>query len=161
MFPQINTYYQSFPAFISLSELTDLYFDNFAISCVTFTPKEKMEYFGKIVNDRMIEKLEGKILIKAWKELPYSNPNCILGDYELKPGRFTGIIMIDNRLSQENNRKYIPKILTGFKNRSTLLLNQFHGSHGRVFWMNNYKEKIIENIEELKECLAAMKIRAK
>jgi len=26
--------------------------------------------------------------------------------------------------------------------------------------MNNYKEKIIENIEELKECLAAMKIRA-
>ena len=71
MFPQINTYHQSFPAYFSLRELTDLYFDNFAISCVTFTPKEKTEYFGKIVNDRMVEKLEGKILEKAWKELGF------------------------------------------------------------------------------------------
>jgi|SRR5438552_10179081 len=161
MFPQVNTYHQSFPAYFSLRELTDLYFDNFAISCVTFTPKEKTEYFGKIVNDRMIEKLEGKILVKAWKELPNNFQNCMLGDYEIQPGSFTGIIMIDNRLSQENNRKYIPKILTGFKNRSTLLLNQFHGSHGRIFWMNNYREKIIENIEELKACLESIHIKAK
>ena len=63
-------------------------------------------------------------------------------------------------ISPEKIQADIEKLVT-FKNRSTLLLNQFHGSHGRVFWMNNYKEKIIENIDELKECLAFMKIRAK
>ena len=161
MYPQLKTYHQNFPAYFSLRELTDLYFDNFAISYVTFSPKEKKDFFGKTVNDKMIEKLEGKILLKAWKELPYTFSNCMLGDYELCPGSFSGIIMIDNRLSQENNRKYIPKILTAFKNRSSLLLNQFHGTHGRVFWSNNYRERIIENIEELKDCLSSMNIKAK
>lgn len=161
MYPQLKTYYPSFPAYFSLSELTDLYFDNFAISFVSFSPKEKKDFFGKNVNEKMVEKLEGKILIKAWKELPYTYSNCMLGDFELRADGFSGIIMIDNRLSQENNRKYIPKILTGFKNRSTLLLNQFHGTHGRVFWGNNYKERVIENIEELKDCLASMNIKAK
>ncbi len=160
MFPQPNTYYHSFPAYFSLRELTDLYFDNFAISYVSFIPKEKIEYFGKMIDSKMIERLEGKILIKAWKELPGSFANCMLGDYNLNPDSFSGIIMIDNRLSQENNRKYIPKILTSFKNRSTLLLNQFHGKHGRLFWQNNYNEQIIENIEDLREVLAMLNVKA-
>ena len=120
-------------------------------------PIEKNFYFGNMMNDTMFAKLEGKIVEKAWKELPQIFQNCILGDYSIRPNEFCGIIMIDNRQSNENTRKYIPKILTAFKNRSTKLLNQFHGTHGRVFWENNYNEVVIDNIEDLRMALDNIK----
>jgi hypothetical protein len=58
----------------------------------------------------------------------------------------------------DNPRKFIPKALTSFKNRSTVLLNQFHGTHGRVFWKNNYDEKFIEDITDLREVLTELKV---
>jgi hypothetical protein len=153
MLAQQKIFKPVFPSYFSLKELTDLYFDNFAISYVSFEPVEKKEYFGNVIDGSFKEKLEGKIVIKAWKELPVQFKNCILGDYMLSPNGFCGIIMIDNRMSWENSRKFIPRILTSFKNRSTKLLNQFHGKHGRVFWENNYFEGIIENVEDLKQAL--------
>ena len=153
MLAQQQAYKTVFPSHFSLRELTDLYFDNFAISYVNFTPKEKKNYFGNYENGSLREKLEGKITVKAWKELPQNFKNCILGDFKLKENEFSGIIMIDNRLSQENSRKFIPRIITSFKNRSTKLLNQFHGTHGRIFWENNYSEGMIENVEDLKLAL--------
>lgn len=153
MLAQPKIYRPVFPSYFSLKELTDLYFDNFAISSVSFQPNETKDYFGSLVDGEMKERLEGKIVVKAWKELPQTFSNCIIGDYKLSPNEFCGIIMIDNRMSWENTRKFIPRILTSFKNRSTKLLNQFHGTHGRIFWKNNYSEKIIEDVENLKKAL--------
>jgi len=153
MLTQPRIYRQAFPSYFSLKELTDLYFDNFAISYVTFSSLEKKNYFGNYSDGKLVEKLEGKITVKAWKELPKLYNNCILGDYRLTPNEFCGIIMIDNRAIWENSRKMIPRFLITFKNRSTKLLNQFHGKHGRVFWENNYSEKIIEDVHSLKLAL--------
>ncbi len=153
MLTQPNIFKPVFPSYFSLRELTDLYFDNFAISFVSFEAKEKNDYFGFFADGNLFEKLEGKIVIKAWKELPGLFKNCILGDFKLYPNQFCGIVMIDNRMSWENSRKFVPRILTSFKNRSTKLLNQLHGTHARVFWENNYFEGVIENVQDLKQAL--------
>jgi hypothetical protein len=65
--------------------------------------------------------------------------------------------MIDNSHIIENPWKYIPKILTAFKNRSTLLLNQFHGTHGRIFWENSYESINIDGAESFNKAIHLLK----
>lgn len=136
-----------------LSGLTPVGFSKYTISYVSFKPKEPKPYFGNLINGELQEKLEGKIVVKAWKELPSKFPMCILGDYSLTPDSFSGIIMIDNSQAMDNPEKYIPKVITAFKSRSTILLNQFHGSHGRVFWENAYEALKIDNVESFNKAI--------
>ena len=65
--------------------------------------------------------------------------------------------MIDNSQAMDKPEKYIPKIITAFKSRSTILLNQFHGSHGRVFWENAYESLKIDSVESFNEALSLLK----
>jgi hypothetical protein len=141
----------------TVRDLTAIYFENYAISCVSLFPIEEKDYFGKCIEGKFYEKLEGKIVIKAWLELPSLFPGCKLGQYGLKENEFSGILTIDNRLSQDNSRKLIPIIISSFKSRSTKLLNQFHGKHGRIFWENNYREFDIENLNDLNNALVSIK----
>ena len=141
-----------------LTGLTPIGFTKFTMSYITFDPNEIGSVFGTASGKMIIEKLEGKIVIKAWKEIEKNFPYCILGDCALRPDSFSGIIMVDNEQVLDNPRKFIPKALTSFKNRSTLLLNQFHGTHGRVFWENNYQENFIEDIYDLKDALNELKV---
>lgn len=140
-----------------LSRLSPEGFSNYTICYVSFRSKETKNYFGTYENNELKEKLEGKIVIKSWKELPAKFPLCILGDYSLSSDEFSGIIMIDNSHVLDNPGKYIPKILTAFKNRSTLLLNQFHGTHGRVFWENSYEQITINSVESFNRTLLLLK----
>jgi hypothetical protein len=140
-----------------LNGLTPVGFSQYTICYVSFKPKEAKGYFGKYENNEFREKLEGKIVIKSWKELPIKFPICILGDYSITPDSFSGIIMIDNSQALDNPKKYIPKILAAFKNRSTILLNQFHGKHGRVFWENSYEEIKIDSVESFNRTLNLLK----
>ena len=140
-----------------LSGLSPVGFSKYTICYVSFKPKLDKHYFGVIENGEFREKLEGKIVVKSWKELPAKFPVCILGDYSVCTDSFSGIVMIDNSQALDNPRKYIPKILTAFKNRSTVLLNQFHGTHGRVFWENNYSEITIDSVESFNKALNLLK----
>jgi hypothetical protein len=141
-----------------LSGLSPVGFSKYTISYISFKPKEAIEdCFGKIENDSLKEKLEGKIVVKAWKELPSRFKMCILGDFSLTPDTFSGIVMVDNSQALDNPEKYIPRIITSFKNRSTLLLNQFHGTHGRVFWENSYESINIDNVESFNRALKLLK----
>lgn len=140
-----------------LSGLTPVGFSKYTINYVSFRPKEQKDFFGIMENDLLKEKLEGKIVIKAWKELPSKFQMCILGDYSLTPNSFSGIVMIDNSQALENPGKYIPRIISAFKNRSTLLLNQFHGTHGRVFWENSFESININNVESFNRALSLLK----
>lgn len=140
-----------------LSGLTPVGFNKYTISYISFKPKNLKPFFGNISNGIFQEKLEGKIVVKAWKELPSKFPMCILGDYSLTPETFSGILMIDNSQALENPEKYIPRIITSFKNRSTILLNQFHGTHGRVFWENVYESLKIDSVESFNEALSLLK----
>ncbi len=130
-----------------LSGLSPVGFSNYTIYYASFSPKDKRSHFGLMENGEMLEKLEGKIVVKSWKELPSKFPTCILGDYCLLPDSFSGIIMMDGTGSPDRPEKIFPRVLASFKNRSTLLLNQFHGTHGRVFWENSYESIKIDSFE--------------
>ena len=134
-------------------DLTTVYFENFAVSCISISPNDHKDYFGTYVDGKFREKLEGKIVGKAWLELPSLFKCCKLGQYGLKPYEFSGIITIDNRDSADNSKKILPVIISSFKSRTTKLLNQFHGTHGRIFWENNYREFNIDNLLDLSNTL--------
>ncbi len=140
-----------------LNGLTPTGFSKYTISYVSFKPLEEKCYFGVTGGSEFREKIEGKIVIKTWKELPMKYPICILGDYSITPDSFSGIIMIDNSRALVNSRKYIPRILAAFKNRSTVLLNQFHGRQGRIFWKNSYEEITIDSVESFNKALHLLK----
>jgi hypothetical protein len=154
MLPQVqnNVFVYKF-----LSGLSTVGFSKYTIAYLSFSPKESVSCFGSYENGIMREKLEGKIITKAWKELPTKFPVCILGDYSLSPDSFSGIMMIDNSQALENPKKYIPKIISEFKSRSTKLLNHFHGTHGRVFWKNSYDSIDINNVETFNKALMLLK----
>ena len=139
--------------YTSFTKLTSVYFENYAVSCISLNPAEKIHTFGTFENGRFVDSMESKIIVKAWQELPEYFPNCTLGDYTVSPNNFTGIINIDNRMSHDNSRKLIPRIVAYFKARSTKLLNQYHSKSGRIFWKNSYEEKCIENLNDLSEAL--------
>lgn len=137
----------------SLSELTAVYFENYIITSIKLVSREKKDFFGSFSDGKFIEKLEAKIVLKAWQEIPTLYKNCTLGNFGVSRNDFTGILKIDSRLSDDTSVKYIPTIISSFKARSTKLLNQLHGTHSRIFWENGYIEKPIENLNDLSEIL--------
>jgi hypothetical protein len=139
----------------NVRNLTTVYFENYEISRISLFPIEKRKFFGNNIEGKFFEKLEGKIVVKTWYELQSIFPECKLGRHSLKEDAFSGILSIDNSLSLENSKKLIPIIVGRFKSRSTKLLNQFHGTYGRIFWENNYDELRIENLADLNNALIA------
>jgi hypothetical protein len=124
---------------------------------VTFKAREPKGYFGVETAGGFSEKLEGKIIIRAWKEIPSKFPNCMLGDFTLKPDSFSGVLMMNKLISKEKLNKQYITILTYFKNRSTTLMNKLHGTHGRVFWENNYDEVCVSEIDKIRKVLSVFK----
>jgi hypothetical protein len=150
MQPQPKTY--TLPVF-RFNDLAAVYFENYALSLVTLTSKESKGYFGEYKDNKFYAKLEAKITEKAWQEIPSLFPAAKLGNYGFSPDSFSSIITIDNRFSKENSIKLIPKIISAFKSRTTILLNKFHGKHGRIFWQNNYDENQIKDLLQLNDAL--------
>ena len=158
MIPQVqkNIFVYNF-----LNGLSRVGYSNYTICYVSFKARYKNDHFCTYVNGNenheMKENIEGKIVVKSWKEIPAKFPACYLGDYSLKPDTFSGIVMIDNSQALGNPGKYIPKIMTAFKNRSTLLLNQFHSTHGRVFWKNSYEHINIDDADSFNSAVRLLR----
>ena len=140
-----------------LNRLNNLGNGSNIVRYVTFKARESNGYFGKYEANGFTQKLEGKIIVKAWKEIPAKFPKCILGEYVIKPNVFNGIITLDKSLTKEKQNKQYLTILTYFKNRSTELINKLHGTHGKLLWENNYDEITISDIDNLKEVITFLK----
>ena len=143
--------------FYTYRDLSKIFFENYVISYITLTAREKNCYFGFTKDDRFEIKMEGKILGKTWLELPSRFASCSVGNYGLSENTFSGILTIDNRLSKDISKKLIPIIISSFKSRSSKLLNQFHGLHGRIFWENNFNELMIRDLKDLDDVMQKMK----
>lgn len=153
MNPRLKTY--NLPVF-KFNDITAVYFENYAVRFVTLTAKESNGYFGEIKDSKFCGKLEAKITEKVWKEIPSIFPAAKLGNFSFTPDSFKAIITLDNRCAKENSTR-LPKIISAFKSRTTILLNQFHGAHGRIFWQNNYEEIRINNLFQLSESFKKIK----
>lgn len=143
--------------YFSLNDLTTVFFENYTVTNITLTAKERKNYFGNFKEDVFIPKLEARITEKAWKEIPVNFSEVKLSNYYFSEDSFSAIVTVDCSKSDENAKKILPKIIASFKARSTILLNQFHGTHGRIFWENAYEEQTINDLNQLSDVLNRMK----
>lgn len=141
------------PILVTLKDLTAVFFENYSVSYITLTAIEKKGYFGCFKDSNFIPKLEARITEKAWKEIPANYSEVKINSYSFTENSFNAIVTVDCRSVENNTNKMLPKIIASFKARSTVLLNQFHGRHGRIFWENSYKEELVCDLNQLSEVL--------
>ena len=63
---------------------------------VTICVKDKIEYFGKIENNKMILNEIGKIANQCWLEIPKHFPDVKLDEHIIMPNHLHGIVVIEN-----------------------------------------------------------------
>jgi hypothetical protein len=131
----------------------DFRIDGYFIHYITIKTREKKNYFCKLTEEGFTEKTEGKILLKAWKELPSKFANCTLGDFRIFPNEFHGILIFERTENFTSAEKQIPVIIGAFKSRAARLINLMHGKHNRIIWNNIYGDTKIEYFSELRDLL--------
>ena len=79
------------PKTIDVSDKShDFKIDGVEIHYLAIRTREKKNFFGKFDESGFKERPEGKIVVKAWKEMPSKFSYCYLGDYKLYPNEFHG-----------------------------------------------------------------------
>jgi REP element-mobilizing transposase RayT len=63
---------------------------------VTVCTKNKIEYFGRIINGKMILNKTGEIVSRHWSEIIKYFSNIKLDSFVLMPNHIHGIIIIQN-----------------------------------------------------------------
>ena len=61
---------------------------------VTICARERFEYFGKIIDQKMHVNVLGRIVSRCWLDLPNHYGNCELGKFIIMPDHMHGIINI-------------------------------------------------------------------
>lgn len=61
---------------------------------ITVCAKDKVEYFGKVENGKMIPNEIGKIVERIWNLIPESYPCVALDNFIVMPNHLHGIIII-------------------------------------------------------------------
>lgn len=91
---------------------------------VTICTKERQEYFGNIINNKMVLNVYGEIVEYHWLEIPKHFPNIELNEFIIMPNHVHGIIIIQNsnqsvinfsvgndpRVVPNNNKRVVPII---------------------------------------------------
>lgn len=129
--------------------------------------REEKNFFGHVSGGKMHENTAAKITAKVWLEQPFEIHNITLLHYRISPDEFDGIIEIDyagqphanhqsstngahrqaqSMLKRERSKILTAKLISRFKSRSTILLNQLHATQGKVLWENGYEETVIDEI---------------
>ncbi len=70
---------------------------------VTICTKDKIEYFGKIENEKMILNEIGKIANQCWLEISKHFPDVKLDEHMIMPNHLHGIVVIENNPVGNNN----------------------------------------------------------
>lgn len=131
----------------------DFKIDGYEIHYVAIRTREKKNFFGKFDESGFKEKAEGKIVAKAWKELPSKFPACYLGDFKLYPNEFHGLLIFDTQGLLVPAEKMIPVIIGAFKSRAAKLLNLMSDSHNRVVWHNNFVDIRLDYMSQMQDAL--------
>lgn len=128
---------------------------------VTICVKNREEWFGKIINGKMVLNKFGKIANNVWLNIPIHYQNVILDEFVIMPNHIHGIIII-KQLHQtvgtgqcpvptiNKNIKYglISKIINGFKNITTKKIRYVYGKPS-FRWQRSFYDHIIRNEQSL------------
>ena len=71
---------------------------------ITICTKNRRHYFGEIINSEMHLNETGKLAEKYWLEIPVHFPFIELGNFQVMPNHFHGILIIDKTKYGGNDR---------------------------------------------------------
>ena len=124
---------------------------------ITICTKDRQEYFGNIVNNKINLNEYGKIINNCWVEIPQHFNNVKLDEYQIMPNHVHGIIIIKNILNPVGNRhacslqnvmcrrqnQLLPNIINLFKSTTSKFIHQ---SGLNLFrWQKSFYDHINRN----------------
>lgn len=137
---------------------------------ITLVCYERIHFFGKIENEKMILNEYGKLIFEEWKNSIQIRPNITLGEFIIMPDHMHMILHIEKQTSTTSDQsewnhknpkspsQTIGAIIRGFKGASTKKINLLLNSeHERIatrpdddfitnkIWQRNYYEHIIRD----------------
>ena len=134
---------------------------------ITICTKDRIHYFGNIINDEMILSKIGNMAYKYWQEIPNHFPFVRLDEFIIMPNHVHGIVVIKNdtcnvetlqcNVSTDTDNfhsKISPKskslstIIRSYKSICTKTINK---SKNEIFfaWQPRFYDHIIKNEKEL------------
>ncbi len=123
---------------------------------VTICTKNRIEYFGKIKNRKVVLNRFGNVVKLCWLDLPYHYWNCILDEFIVMPNHIHGIIVINNNVG--NGLKPFPtdkiyslsEIIRGLKTFSSRRINVLI-EYSKFSWQKSFYDHIIRNEQSLQK----------
>lgn len=146
MYPSSNSIENSKSVLYSwVNSNADLYSDKNIFYIILNAVDNKNNF---AVNNGMefFEKVDGRILKKAWNFLGKIHDDCILKDCYVGCDEFHAIILVDRI---ENADMLVGTIIREFKALSTNLINTHRITFGKPLWQNAFQLDIINNYKEL------------
>jgi putative transposase len=81
---------------------------------ITICTYNKIQYFGNVVNSKMIYSEIGKIVHHKWLKIPKRFKNATLDVFQIMPNHIHGIIIIENNISNERKTPKFSHAIPGF-----------------------------------------------
>jgi REP element-mobilizing transposase RayT len=130
---------------------------------VTIVVWQREYLFGEIVDGKMVLNEFGKIVQRAWFDLPKHYPHVQLGTFCIMPNHVHAVIIfIESTVGAglvgvglrptptepAPTRHPLSEIVRAFKSFSARQINELRKTQGIPVWQRNYYERIIRNDEE-------------
>jgi putative transposase len=119
---------------------------------VTMVAWQRECLFGEIVDGEMRLNQFGKIVERAWFDLPKHYPHVELGTFCIMPNHVHAVIILlvgaGLKPAPTNIRHPLSEIVRAFKSFSARRINELRKTQGIPVWQRNYYERIIRDGEE-------------
>ena len=121
---------------------------------LTICTKNRINWFGDVVDEKMILNVCGDVVNEFWKLIPRYYENVSLDKYIVMPNHMHGIIYIKNvgnghcPIPTRNNYGLISKIINSFKNVCTKQIR--YGLNCFDFnWQKSFYDRVLRDQSEL------------
>ncbi len=133
---------------------------------VTLCTHERACLFGAVEGEVVCLNEAGRVVQRAWDELPKNFPVIELDAFVVMPNHVHGIVVLNDggaiskghkNLFEVNRAPTIGEIVRAYKARCTRDINCLRGAKGQPIWQRNYYEHIIRNessLQEIREYIA-------
>ena len=140
-----------------LNRLNEFDYSSNGYYFITICTKDRKEYFGNIIDNKMVLNNIGEIVKTCWLEIPNHFPNVELDKFQIMPNHVHMIIIMNNKSPvgnknicslQNNNMPWQTKlsgslssVIRGFKIGVTKICRINHKNF--VIWQKSYYDHII------------------
>ena len=107
---------------------------------VTICTQNRIEYFGKIVNERMVLNECGKLAEKFWVAMPLHYPNVALDEFVIMPNHLHGIVLLHPLVAASGRRYSLSNIISAYKNIAGREMRKVNSDFS---WQKSFYDNVI------------------